>query len=68
MQGKITYTQAMEQLEAIVQEIEQGEKDVDLLTQKTEEAVKLIAHCRKQLTQADERIRNLLASLTSEPS
>lgn len=56
----------MTQLETLVQEIEQGNLDVDILTKKTETAVALIAHCRTLLTQADGKIKEMLATISED--
>lgn len=56
----------MTQLETLVQEIEQGNLDVDILTKKTETAVALISHCRTLLTQADGKIKEMLATISED--
>lgn len=61
-----TYNEAVAQLEEIVTTIEQGELDVDVLIQKTEQAVKLIEFCRTKLTSADEKVQSLLRTLQQE--
>lgn len=45
MTKTITYTQAFEELQQIVSEIEQGEISVDILSEKVKRAAELIKIC-----------------------
>ena len=62
----LSYSQAMEELQTIVEYIEENDPPVDELLQKTERAVLLIRQCREQLTRADEKVKSLLAALDPE--
>nr|WP_287938631.1 exodeoxyribonuclease VII small subunit [Algoriphagus sp.] len=51
----LTYTQAMQRLEAILTQLEEGNKTVDELSSLVKEAAELVKHCRSKLrnTEAD---------------
>lgn len=60
----ITYSQAKQELEAIVLAIESGESDVDLLTQKVKRASELIAFCKEKLVQTDKELQKILDEIS----
>ncbi len=60
---KLTYTQAKNELEEIVQAIETGELDVDALTQKVKRASELIAFCKEKLTKTDNDLQKILEQI-----
>ena len=55
-----TYEQAMNRLEEIVTAIDQGELDIDSLSEYLKEAQTLIKFCREKLYQTDQDIQKLL--------
>ena len=57
---KLTYTQAKEELEAIVTELEAGQSDMDSLTEKVKLASELIAFCKEKLTKTDKELQKIL--------
>jgi exodeoxyribonuclease VII small subunit len=57
------YTQAIEELEAIVMEIENAEISVDELSQKVKRASELIRFCRKTLSATEAEIDTILKDL-----
>ena len=63
MQEKITYTEAFEELQGIVSEIEQGEISVDELSEKVKRATQLIKVCRAKLTATEEDVTKILKEL-----
>ena len=63
---KLTYTEAIERLTAIVETIEQDSPDVDMLMKLTDEAVQIITECKETLKTTDKRIEELLAQLHQE--
>ena len=63
MEEKITYTEAFEELEQIVQEIEEGEITVDTLSEKVKRAAELIKICKKKLTSTEEDVNQILKEL-----
>ena len=60
MKKEMTYSQAMEQLEKIVAQLEDNSLDIDQLSDKVKTAQQLIAFCREKLTKTDEDVQNLL--------
>lgn len=61
---KMTYEQAIDRLEQLAQQMEQGEVPIDKMAERLREAQQLILQCRKQLKAADEAIGQLLDSPT----
>lgn len=55
------YEEALNQLETIVRKMEQGEYDIDELTEQLKKAQQLIQLCRDKLTKTDEEIKKILA-------
>ncbi len=49
MEKKISYTEAISELELIVTEIEQGEITIDTLSEKVKRATELIKICKDKL-------------------
>ena len=49
-----TYNEAVEKLRKIVADIENGDLDVDILSEKVKEATRLIKLCKEKLYKADE--------------
>jgi len=62
-ESTLTYSQAKEELEAIVSAIESGELDVDALTEKVRRASMLIAFCKEKLTKTDEELQKILEQI-----
>jgi len=60
---KETYNDAIERLRKIVAEIENGELDVDLLSEKVKEAARLIKVCKEKLYKVDEEVKKILEEL-----
>jgi len=54
------YEEALNQLEAIVRKMEQGEYNIDELTEQLKKAQQLIKLCRDKLTKTDEEIKKIL--------
>jgi exodeoxyribonuclease VII small subunit len=57
----ITYVAAVEELETILHEIETGETDIDVLSEKVKRALFLIRLCRARLKNTDDEVRKLIA-------
>ena len=60
---KDSYNKAIEKLRGIIHDIESGELDVDVLSEKVKEASRLIKLCREKLFKADEEVKNILDTL-----
>ncbi|MDR1723577.1 MAG: exodeoxyribonuclease VII small subunit [Tannerella sp.] len=65
MENKETYNETVAKLRAIVREIETGELDVDILSEKVKEATRLIKLCKDKLFKADEEVKKVLEELES---
>lgn len=63
METNYTYTDAFEELQGIVREIEVGEVTVDELAAKIKRAGQLISVCKAKLTASEEEVDKLLAQL-----
>ena len=60
---KITYTEAITELEELVQGIENNETNVDELSQKVKRASELIKICKQKLHQTEEEVNNILKEI-----
>lgn len=60
---KETYNEAVEKLRKIVVEIDNGDMDVDILSEKVKEATRLIKLCKDKLFKADEEVKKILEEL-----
>ena len=65
-QKKITYTEAFNELQLILQQIESGEPDVDELTEKVKKAAELIKICKSKLYDTETEIEKILDDLGKE--
>jgi exodeoxyribonuclease VII small subunit len=61
--SKLTYTSAITELEAIVQDIESGEIDVDVLTAKVKRASELIRFCKDSLRNTQKEVQKTLVDI-----
>lgn len=60
---KLTYNQAIKELEGILRLMQSDECDIDRLATLTRRATELIAECRTRLVATDEELRAILADL-----
>ena len=60
---KESYNSAVTKLRQIIEEIECGELDVDVLSAKVKEAGRLIKVCKDKLLKADEEVKKILDEL-----
>ena len=63
MENKISYTEAISELEAIVAEIEQGEITIDTLSEKVKRAAELIKVCKNKLSSTEEDVNKILGEI-----
>jgi exodeoxyribonuclease VII small subunit len=56
------YEEAVSQLEEIVQKMESGELDIDMMSTELKKAQQLIKLCKDKLTKTDEEIKKILES------
>jgi exodeoxyribonuclease VII small subunit len=68
MNDKPNYTEAFEELQEIVSEIEQGEISVDELAAKVKRASLLIKICKDKLTTTEEDVYKILKELDNTSS
>ncbi len=60
----MSYRDAVNELDAILREMQSDNCDIDKLSAMTRRATELISECRNRLTATDEELRNILATLT----
>jgi exodeoxyribonuclease VII small subunit len=60
-----TYSEASTELEQILQDIESGEIDLDVLTDKVERAATLLALCRQKLAATETKVKKITAELAA---
>ncbi len=60
-----SYTEAFDELQQIVSEIENGEISVDILSEKVKRAAILIRICKNKLTSTEEEVGKILKELES---
>ena len=60
---ELTYTEAVSELEAILQMMQGDKCDIDRLTDYTRRATELLTVCRSRLTTTDEQLRSILSQL-----
>ena len=65
MDKKITYSQAIEELEQIVAEIEEGSVSIDELSEKVKRAAVLLKICREKLTSTENDVKQILKEMES---
>lgn len=61
-----SYAQAVEELEAILERIEDSRIDVDVLSSQVERAAYLLKFCRARLTRAETQVKGVLTELQEE--
>lgn len=61
----LSYTQAVAELEGIINKMQSDAFDIDLLAAYTRRATELLSECRARLTATDGELRNILSSLQS---
>lgn len=60
MKATKTYQQAMDELDAIVSQIENDELSIDELSSKIKKASELITFCKNKLRKTDEEVEKML--------
>lgn len=64
----LTYTKALQELEAIVGHMQAPDCDIDRLSEYTAQALRLLKFCKTKLTKTDEEIRRCLEELNADTS
>lgn len=63
---KLTYSQAVTELDEIVRKMQSADCDIDNLSQYAARSLELIKHCKSKLTKTDEELKKILATIESE--
>lgn len=63
---KLTYSSAITELEEIVNDIESGEVDVDVLTVKVKRASELIKFCKDNLRDTQKEVNKVLEGMEAK--
>lgn len=66
--NKLTYASAITELEEIVKDIESGEIDVDVLTEKVKRASELIKFCKDRLRNTKKAVEKTLVDIEEKGS
>ncbi len=61
--NEMTYTQAVTELEQLVQKMQDPQCSIDNLSEYTRRSKLLLDICRKKLTAADEQLKQILADI-----
>jgi exodeoxyribonuclease VII small subunit len=64
----LSYSDGSTELEAILDEIESGDADIDVLCEKVERAAELIKLCKEKLSGTELRINKVVEELTEDVS
>jgi len=59
----VSYQEAVNELEEILTEIETGDTDIDVLSEKVKRAIYLIQLCKAKLKNTDDEVRKLISGL-----
>lgn len=62
---EIGFNQAVKQIEEILKNIEEGEPDIDRLSDNIRKAAELIKICRQRLRETEEKIDGIISDLKS---
>lgn len=57
---EMTYTEAVAELDRILQQMQSGNCDIDRLSAMTRRATELLTECRSRLTKTDQEIRTIV--------
>ena len=64
--NEMTYTQAVTELEELVKKMQDPQCSIDNLTGYTKRSKELLDICRKKLTEADEQLKQVLATIPQQ--
>ena len=64
--SKMTYTQAITELEEIVKKMQSPECSIDNLSQYTARSLELLKVCKAKLTATDEELKKVLAEMSDD--
>jgi exodeoxyribonuclease VII small subunit len=64
----LSYSEGSTELEAILDEIESGDADIDVLCEKVERAAELIKLCKEKLSGTEMRVNKVVEELAEDAS
>ena len=64
--NEMTYNQAVTELEELVKKMQDPQCSIDNLTGYTKRSKELLDICRKKLTEADEQLKQVLATIQQQ--
>lgn len=62
-ESKLSYKEAMAEIEDIVSKLEENQLDVDELSGKVKRVAELIAYCKSKLHETEEEVEKILKSI-----
>ena len=63
MENKMTYKEAIEEIESIVKSLEDNKLDIDVLSEKVKRVAELIAFCKSKLHKTEDEVEKVLKSM-----
>jgi exodeoxyribonuclease VII small subunit len=66
MEEKLSYSEAIAELEQIVEEIEEGTVSVDELSEKVKRAAYLLRICKEKLTSTEDDVKKILDEIENK--
>jgi exodeoxyribonuclease VII small subunit len=64
MNDQPAYSEAVSELEQILTEIESGDTDIDILSEKVKRALYLIRLCKARLKHTDDEVKKIMQEFT----
>lgn len=64
--SKLTYKEAMNEIENIVSKLEGNQLDIDELSEKVKRVSQLIAYCKSKLHKTEEEVEKILKSIDNQ--
>ena len=65
---KLTYEQAVQELEDILEALEKGDVGIDELNERVKRAAYLLDHCRRALREVEESVMEVIKNMEAEDS
>lgn len=63
---KLSYKEAMNEIESIVSKLEDNQLDIDELSDKVKRVSELIAYCKSKLHDTEEEVEKILKSMDNQ--
>ncbi len=63
---KLSYKEAMNEIESIVSKLEDNQLDIDELSVKVKRVAELIAYCKSKLHDTEEEVEKILRSMDNQ--